>query len=328
LRETYQFTETGECVLTGYDMAEDLEAIKRFSWWLAAAGGGVLALGLGGGWLLISGAISPIWQISTTARRISEGNLAERIDIADTDSELGRLASVLNSTFARLEASFAQQKQFSADASHELRTPMSVIISEIQTTLAQPRSGAEYREAFAICLQAAQQMRKLTQSLLQLARYDSGQEELRRIRLDLAIQARLGAELMAPLAKERRIRLVYSLTPTIIRADADRLSQVIINLIGNAIHYNREHGEVRITSRPENDAGVLTVEDTGLGISPEDLPHLCKRFYRANKARVHADGHHGLGLAICKAIVEAHGGTVHVSSRPGIGSTFTVHLPN
>ena len=122
-------------------------AMRRFKLWLLAAGGTVLAFGLGGGWWLTSRAMRPVDDISVAASRIAEGNLSERIDVAETDSELGRLASVLNSTFARLEAAFAQQTQFTADASHELRTPLAVIISEARTTLARARSAAEYRES-------------------------------------------------------------------------------------------------------------------------------------------------------------------------------------
>src|SRR5262249_52147588 len=159
--------------------------------------------------------------------RISAGNLAERIDIADTDSELGRLAGVLNSTFARLEASFAQQKQFAADASHELRTPISVIISEAQTILAHERSTADYRESVRVCLEAAQQMRKLTQSLLQLARYDAGQELLDRSEFDLAERTQACVDLVRALASDRGLVLSSDLAPAPVVGDPDRICQVI-----------------------------------------------------------------------------------------------------
>ena len=130
----------------GQSITADLKAINGFAWWLLAAGGGVLLLGLGGGWYVAGRAIRPVEDISATASRISAGNLSERISVAEADNELGRLARILNSTFARLEAAFAQQKQFTADASHELRTPLAVLISEAQTALARKRDAAEYRE--------------------------------------------------------------------------------------------------------------------------------------------------------------------------------------
>ena len=326
-REAFHFTEMGDCVLAGRSITSDLKGLRRFAWWLACAGGAVLTLGLGGGWLLASRSLRPIEHISSAASRISAGSLSERISIADTDSELGRLAGVLNSTFARLEAAFAQQKQFTADASHELRTPIAVLISEAQTTLARDRSAAEYRETVEACLEVAQQMRQLTQSLLELARYDAGQEPLEHRPVDLAERTRASVDLVRPLAQERRIEIHCDLQPAVASGDADRLGQVLINLLTNAIFYNKEKGEVRASTRTEAGAVVLTVADSGPGIAPEDLPHIFERFYRADKARGRAEGRSGLGLAICKAIVEAHGGSLGAASQPGAGATFTVRLP-
>jgi heavy metal sensor kinase len=326
-REAYRFTEMGECALVGRTIAPSLAALRRFNGLLIAGGAGVLALGLGGGWWLVGRALKPVHDISATASRIAEGNLAERIDAADTDNELGRLAVLLNSTFARLEAAFAQQKQFTADAAHELRTPIAVLVSEAQTALSRPRTPEEYRETINECLAAAQQMRRLIESLLKLARIDAGQEVLERVPFDLATPARTVVELLRPLAAERAIQFHLELAPAPTRGDADRVTQVITNLISNAIHYNQEGGAVRIGTRVEGDHAVLTVSDTGPGIAAEDLPRLFERFYRADKSRGRAGGHSGLGLAISRAIIDAHGGQIGVSSVPGHGATFTVRLP-
>jgi len=326
-REAFHFTELADCVLAGRSISTDLYAMRRFKLWLLAAGGTVLAFGLSGGWWLTSRAMRPVDDISVAASRISEGNLSERINVADTDSELGRLASVLNSTFARLEAAFAQQTQFTADASHELRTPLAVIISEAQTTLARERGAAEYRESIAVCLDAAQQMRRLAESLLQLARFDAGQEPMRRSAVDLAENARVCVGRIGPLAKERGIKINCDLGPAKTFGDTDRLDQLITNLLTNAIHYNKPNGEILVSTRSENRAAVLTVTDSGQGIVAEDVPHVFERFYRADKSRSRAEGRSGLGLAICKAIVDSHGGTIDVSSELGAGTTFTVRLP-
>ena len=245
--------------------------------------------------------------------------------MADTDSELGRLASVLNSTFARLEAAFAQQTQFTADAFHELRTPLAVIISEAQTTLARERGAAEYRESIAVCLDAAQQMRRLAESLLQLARFDAGQEPVRRIAVDLAENTRLCVGRIGPLAKERGMIFTAPWPRKLGRRD--RLGQLITNLLTNPIHYNKPRGEILVSTRSENGGAVLTVTDTGQGIAAEDVPHVFERFYRADKSRSRAEDRSGLGLAICKAIVDSHGGTIEASSELGAGTTFTVRLP-
>lgn len=327
LREGYQFTELGDCVLAGRSIAADLESLRRLVWLLLAAGGGVLAVGLGGGWWLTTRAIQPVEQISAAARRIAAGNLSERIPGAEADNELGRLVTVLNSTFAQLEAAFAQQKQFTADASHELRTPIAVLISEAQTALARPRTAAEYRETIEACLATAQQMRRLTESLLDLARLDAGAATLTRQPVDLAALASACVEQLRSLAAPRRVAIQTQLAPAPCSGDPDRLTQLITNLLTNAIHYNREGGTVQISTGPERGGAKLAVADTGQGIAPEDLPHIFERFYRADKARARSEGRFGLGLAICKAIVQAHGGTIEVSSQPGQGSVFTVWLP-
>jgi heavy metal sensor kinase len=326
-RESFQFTELGDCVLAGRNITDDLDALGRFAWWLTAAGSTVLAFGLGVGWWLTTRAIRPVEEISAAASRISAGNLAERISGADADNELGRLVAVLNSTFARLETAFTRQKQFTADASHELRTPLSVIICEAQTALTRDRSASEYRETIQACLDTAQQMRQLTESLLELARFDAGARADQYAILDLAENTRACVERVRPLAAGLGFPIHCDLRDASVSGNADRLSQVITNLLTNAIHYNKPGGTIRVSTRAEHGSAVLTVSDTGLGIAPEDLPHIFERFYRSDKSRSRAEGRSGLGLAICKAILDADGGRIEVSSAHGSGSTFTVWLP-
>ena len=327
LRELFRFGPLGDCVLVGRSMAPDLTAMRRLALWLMAAGATVLLLGLAGGWWVATRAIRPIEAISATAVKIAGGDLAQRINAADTDSELDRLAGVLNSTFARLEAVFAQQAQFTSDASHELRTPISVILSQTQIALSRERPSSEYRDALEACERAAKRMRNLTESLLQLARLDAGQEAMKRERFDLARIVRECAEMVRPLAAERGIKIQCDVPSLEGLGDAGRIGQVVTNLLTNAIHFNRDQGEVRLTARGESDAVFLVVADTGQGIPAEDIPHLFQRFYRVEKSRSRIQGRNGLGLAICKAIIDAHGGSIEVSSQPGAGSTFTVRLP-
>ena len=327
LREAFQFTELGDCILVGRSILRDLKGLRQFAWLLAAAAGAVLALGSGGGWVLVSRALQPVEEISATASRISVGNLSERIDTTDTDNELGRLAGVLNSTFAKLESAFAQQKQFTADAAHELRTPLAVIIAEAQSTLARERSAAEYRETVEGCLETAQEMRQLTQALLELARFDGNQEPLRHERLDLAEQTRTCVELVRPLANRSGLQIKCKLDSAMILGDSRRVGEVATNLLSNAVQFNKEQGEIRVGTRQQDGFAILTVTDTGQGIAAEDLPHIFERFYQADKSRSRSSGHSGLGLAICKVIIDAHGGTIEVSSQPTVGTTFTVRLP-
>lgn len=135
-------------------------------------------------------------------------------------------------------------------------------------------------------------------------------------------------ELIRPLTRERGVQIHSDLAPAETLGDADRLDQVITNLLANAVHYNRDKGEVRVATHAEPGIAVVTVVDTGQGISAEDLPHVFARFYRADKSRAGARGRSGLGLAICKAIVDAHGGSMEVSSQLGVGTTVTLRLPS
>ena len=326
-REAYQFTPPGECILVGRSITPELAAMRRFAWLLAGAGGAVLLLGLAGGWWIATRAIRPIDDISATAEKISAGDLSQRIDATDAGSELGQLAAVLNSTFARLDAAFTQQKQFTSDAAHELRTPVSVILTQTQSTLNRERSAAEYRETLEACQRAAQRMRRLVESLLDLAKLDSGQVSLQCAPLDLAQTAAECLELVRPLASERGIALQSDLAPANCEGDSDRLALVITNLLTNAIHHNRDGGEVRIVTSNGDGEALLTVADNGPGIAVEHLPRIFDRFYRADAARTASQGRAGLGLAISKSIVDAHGGTLEVASQPGAGATFTVRLP-
>lgn len=293
---------------------------------LAGVGGLILLIGLAGGGWLVSRAIRPIKAISDTAVKISAGDLSQRINVAEAESELGQLAAVLNSTFARLETAFAQQKQFASDAAHELRTPVSVILTQTQTALNRERDAASYKQTVEACQRAAQRMRKLIESLLALARFDAGQEVLKRQQFDFSKIISDSAELVQPLADERGVKILMETEPLEITGDSERLAQVVTNLLTNAIQYNNPDGEVRVKLESQNGLAVLTVVDSGQGIAAEDLPRVFGRFFRADQSRTGA-GNAGLGLAITKAIIEAHGGTIEVASTENVGTTFTVRLP-
>lgn len=324
-RDQFLFTPPGEIVLVGRFIAPELADLRRIAWVLVCVGAGILLLGLVGGWWLASRAIRPIEDISAAAVKISAGDLSQRINTTETESELGRLASVLNSTFARLDAAFAQQQQFTSDAAHELRTPVSVMLTQTQTTLNRERSAAEYRETLESCQRAAQRMRRLIESLLELARLDAGQQQMKRMQFDLAQTARDCVTLVSPLAEARRVKIIFEAPPLPCTGDPERLGQVVTNLLTNAITYNNDNGEVRVSGETKSGSLILTVQDTGIGISAGDLPHVFDRFYRADKSRT--SGNTGLGLAISKAIAEAHGGAIEVSSQLGVGTVFTLRLP-
>jgi signal transduction histidine kinase len=323
-REIGELLPSGEMIWVGCSIVPELKELDLTALKLLGVGGIILLFGLAGGGWLVSRAIKPIEEISATAVKISAGDLSQRINVAEAESELGQLAGVLNSTFARLEAAFAQQQQFTADAAHELRTPVAVMLTQTQTTLNRERSSPEYRETLEACQRATQRMRRLIESLLELARLDAGQEPMKRIRFDLSRMVQDCVELIRPLADERGVKIHCDLPALEYLGDSERLAQVVTNLLANAIQYNKQNGEVRVTTRLENGSMVLKVSDTGQGINAADLPRVFGRFYRADQSR--SSGQTGLGLAISKAIVEAHGGSIEVSSQPEAGTSFTVRL--
>lgn len=265
MREFIRFTRADRCFLVGRDISPELAELRRLAWYLTTAGSAVLALGLLGGWWLSARAIHPIESISAIAEKIAAGDLSQRIDPAGFADELRRLAGVLNSAFARLDAAFTQQARFTADAAHELRTPVSVILMHTQNGLASEHLTGELREAFEASQRAAQRMRRLIESLLELTRFDAGQEILRREEFDLSVTARHCVELVQPLADSRAVTLHFEGSATSCAGDPDRIGQVITNLLTNAIEYNRERGRVHVTVARTNGTAALTVADDGRG---------------------------------------------------------------
>lgn len=326
-REVIHCANFGNHVLVGRSIQLELDSQHGSGWFLAACGWAVLTLGVvGGGWL--SGrTLRPIAAMSETAKGISVDDLSHRINLAETDSELGQLADVLNQTFDRLQSAFEQQLRFTGDASHELRTPLAVILSQTELTLSKSRTADEYRAALETCQRASQRMRSLIDSLLLLARFDAGHPDLQRRPLDLSEVANESVDLLRPLANERQITINSTMNPVSLVGDRNRLGQVFTNLLANAIRYNQEGGQVDVRVERVNGHAVVSVSDNGIGIPEADLPHIFERFYRVDKARARSEGGTGLGLAICQSVVEAHGGQMLARSQPAHGTTLEVRLP-
>jgi signal transduction histidine kinase len=325
-REAVHCSGLGDCAVAGRSISAEIAATRGFGWRLAGAGALLLIAGFGVGFWLIGRAIRPLESIGHTARRIAAGDFSARVEVTRRDDELGRLSGVLNTTFAQLEAAFERQQQFTSDAAHELRTPLSILIAESQTTLSRERTAEEYRETVEGNLDTAQQMRSVTDALLELARFDTTGSGVIRDAVDLCDVAARAVKMLEAQAATRGITTITELDTARAWAVPERVDMVAANLLGNAISYNREGGEIRVRTRVERDAAVLEVSDTGIGIASADIPRIFDRFYRADKARSRSQGHAGLGLAICKAIVEAEGGSIEAKSRVGEGSVFTVRF--
>ena len=271
-------------------------------------------------------ALEPLAHATALADQITHaGDLSRRIPVPrGAGDEVWTLVQAFNATLARLEALFQAQRRFIADVGHELRTPLTVIKGNAQWMR---RIGQLDTEALDSIEEETDRLGRLVEDLLLLARVEAGKLPLRReaVALD-AVLADVLRE-MQVMARQKGVALeVRVAQPVQVEGDPDRLKQVFINLVGNAVKYTPRGGRVTLTLNAEKGWAVCRVEDTGPGIAPEDLPHVFERFYRADKARSRGQGF-GLGLSIAYWIVKHHGGRIEVASTIGKGTTFTVYLP-
>jgi heavy metal sensor kinase len=288
----------------------------------------VLLLSAGLGYVLARKALAPMERLRLATEQITVDRLDQRLPVANAQDELGRLTKTVNAMIARLEASFAEIRRFTADASHELRTPLTAIRTEAEVALGRPMSEAECQHLLGSILEECDRLTRLTDQLLTLSREDAASGKLARETLDLVPLVEDVVEIMRPLAEIKNLRLLSQTKgELLVRGDEGRLRQVIYNLLDNAIKYTPEGGSVTVTLERSDGAVMLTVRDTGIGVSIEHLPHLFERFYRVDKARGRTEGGTGLGLSIVQSIIVAHGGRVELTSAPGQGTTCVVSLP-
>ena len=267
----------------------------------------------------------PLDRIAGAARTVGEANLAARIPEVSSDQELRALVDLLNDMLARIESAFATQRRFMADASHELRSPLSNLRGTIEVALRHPRSAADYQETLGVALAEIERLGRLVQGLLTLSRAGAGRLAIERRATDLAEVAASAVAVHAARATTRNVRLRLDAGAAVsVDGDADRLREVVDNLLDNALRVAPSGSDVRVAVMHAEGRGVLEVEDAGPGLTDEDRTRAFEPFARGSAAR--GDGA-GLGLAIARAIAEAHGGTLGVRSAPGAGATFRLELP-
>jgi two-component system OmpR family sensor kinase len=267
----------------------------------------------------------PLDRIAAAAREVGETNLTARIPAVSRDSELRALVRLLNDMLTRLEAAFATQRRFVADASHELRSPLSNLRGTIEVALRNPRSATDYQETLGVALAEIERLTRLVQGLLMLSRADAGRLTLERRPTDLAEVAARAIGVHAARAAVCEVRLQLDAgAPVPVEGDADRLREVVDNLLDNALRVAPKGSMVRVGVRHEDGRCVLEVEDTGPGLTDEEQAHVFEPFARGTAA---GGGGAGLGLAIARAVAEAHGGWLGVRSTPGAGATFRFELP-
>jgi len=284
------------------------------------------------GALLVRHALRPLTRVAVAAGAIAGGDYARRVAVPPARDEVGRLAVAFNAMAVSVEDAFAAQRRFVADAAHELRTPLTALGGYADVLLLGAASSPSDLAASLEAMRGeTRRMTRLVNDLLALARLDGGDPTTcnATTTVDLADVLREACARARLLHPDRHITLDLALSPPVARGDGDRLRQVVANLVDNALKFTEPGGHVRLALRAEADAAVVVVRDDGIGIAPEDLPHVRERFYRADRARGHTTGTGGtgLGLAIVQAIVTMHGGTLEIASAPGRGTKATVRLP-
>jgi signal transduction histidine kinase len=301
------------------------ESLRTILWCGVPAG----ALALAGGWFLMRRALTPVTALTAAAEKIHDGNLNQQLPRSGNGDELDRLTEVFNAMIARLDGSFARIREFTLHASHELKTPLTVLHGELETALSENNLPAAQRERLASQLDEIQRLAKIVDGLTLLTKADAGQIELKRepVALDEIVRDVFAdAQILA-----RPANISVSLAacePTVIRGDKHRLRQLLLNLADNAIKYNQPGGTVEISLRRADAANVeLSVTNTGAGIAPEVLPNVFNRFFRGDASHNNAVDGCGLGLSIAQWIVTAHTGGIQITSVPNKTTIVTVHLP-
>jgi heavy metal sensor kinase len=313
----------------GIPAGDAVETLHLFRFYLLMFAPLLLLVAAGGGYWLSRRALSPVDALVRSAREVSGTNLSGRLQKLETGDELQRLSDTLNEMLDRIESAFERITQFTADASHELRTPVSLIRTEAELALRRSRAEAEYQESLRHILLEAERTTTLIEQLLSMARADSGRETLHLQPVDLGQTLRTVVSGWQQVAAIRNLQFSSRIDApdSFVLGDETLLRRLADILLDNAFKYTTSPGSVHLSLERKGESAVLTVHDSGVGIAEQEQGRIFERFYRVDKARSRAQGGAGLGLAIAQWIVTQHRGSIAVESSPGQGAAFHVELP-
>jgi heavy metal sensor kinase len=319
----------GDVILRVFrDESGNRATLRRILLGLAVGMPAAVLLAAAIGFLMAGRALRPVAEMAAQARQITSESLGKRLPNPNPHDELGQLAGVFNETLQRLETSFDSLKRFTSDASHELRTPLTALRCVGEVALREERDAAALRETIATMLEEAQRLQDLADTLLTLARVESGRLPIHFENLSLDTLAREVCESLEVLAVEKNQRIeIDARCGKDIRADHVLLRQAAINLLHNAIRYSPPDTIIRVSTFTRGEEAILEVADQGPGIPPDHREKIFERFHRIDKARSRADGGTGLGLAIAKLFVEQHGGRIELECPASGGSCFRIVMP-
>ncbi|HEX2828376.1 MAG TPA: ATP-binding protein [Burkholderiales bacterium] len=288
-----------------------------------------LLLTVGAAGALLTGRVfKAIDNVVTRARHIGNETFGARLPHPGTQDEIGRLVDTLNAMLDRLQQSFETQRRFTADASHELRSPLSRLRTELEVMLRRPREPQEYVETLRSCMDEVERLTLLVEELLTLARVDAGHERLTEETVLLGVVAEEAVKRVHPVARQRGVQIELDAANEVLaRIPHGSAGLVLTNLLDNAVKFSAPGSRVHLRIAVEGRQSLVSVVDHGPGIADEEMPHIFERFYRGSRARADSTRGFGLGLALSQAIVEAHGGRLEAANRVEGGAVFTVRLP-
>jgi heavy metal sensor kinase len=308
----------------------DIRSVFNLLYWL----GGIMGIfsiiiSAAAGYYMAKRALAPIHEITSTARGVAAGDLSRRLTSQSQDKEIGVLVRALNKMFADLETSFLAQKRFTADASHELRLPLTILKGEIEVALRHPRTEEEYQHILRQQLGTIDRIQRIVNDLLTLARADAGQLEMVQAPIDLSLLLQEVGQQHLILFDSQNVRLDMDIEDDLnIMGEASQIERTMMNLLSNAFKHAPEHSCIYLSAHSENDSVIICVRDEGPGIAEGQHGRLFDRFFRADDARARKEGEGaGLGLAICKRIIDAHDGEIWLKSQLGDGASFFIRLP-
>jgi len=279
------------------------------------------------GWLLTGVVVKPFQLMKNAANQVASGDLEARIPDHVNQGETGELATILNDTFEQLEQSFDRQRRFTADASHELRTPISALLLQVQMATRKTRSAEEYQTLFGSCERNVKLLKRLSDELLDLSALDSGEVTLNTECHDLSEIVHEALETLAPLMDERDVKLRTHLDDVSVEVDKDRFVRVVTNLVKNAIIHSPRGAHLDVSVHQDGDRAQIVIQDNGPGIPAERLATVFQRFSRGAQSRAKCCDSTGLGLAIAQSVVQQHGGGIEITSEEGHGTKVRVSWP-
>ena len=279
-------------------------------------------------WFMAGKALEPVAALEKAAGEIAVSRLDRRLPVQGTNDELDKLAMQFNETLARLEKAVGEMKQFTASISHELRTPLAILRGEAEVALMQPHSVEHYRRVLASQLEEFEKLTRMINQLLMLARAESGEVKIAKERVNISAMLQTLTEALEPVAASKHLSLSCNCDPDVmVNGDPGWIERIILNLVDNAIKFTRPGGHIRVSVSRDPQTATLEVQDDGIGIPAEALPHIFERFYRTDPSRSNRNAGAGLGLSLVKWAVDQHQGLIDVQSTLGRGTRFRIKLP-